>query len=45
MKSLSDNLKVTIQENKETQKKKKPTWVSGQAVTTGCFKNKINLQH
>lgn len=43
MKSLSDNLKVTIQEKKETQKKM-PTWVSGQAVTTG-FKNKINLQH
>lgn len=34
MKSLLDNLKVTIQENKQPQQqKKKPTLVLGQAVT------------
>lgn len=46
MKSLSDNLKVTIEENKQPQQKKMPTLVLVQAVTTFfSLKNKINLQH
>lgn len=34
IKSLWDNLKVTIQENKQPQQKKKATRVLGQAVMT-----------
>lgn len=37
MKSLLDNLKVTIQENKQPQQKKMPTLVLGQAVTIFFF--------
>lgn len=34
IKSLSDNLKVTIQQNKQPQQKKMATQVLGQAIMT-----------
>lgn len=43
MKSLLYNLKVTIQENKQPQQKKRPTLILGQAVTIFFFFLRIKL--
>lgn len=47
MKSLLDNLKVTIQENKQPQQQQKNAYTGFRTSSNNFFflKNKINLQH